>query len=111
MTSDDSMDAPHGAGQTLGRPSQLVQSPGIAGVYDPAIGFECAGYRVTVYATPDKEPGWGWAIHPHPGSDRDIRTNWSVTAAEAKQDAWRELVRLIRGERRSGHAADDGRPH
>ncbi len=28
-------------------------------------------------------------IRPHPGSDRDIRTNWSFTAAEAKQDAWR----------------------
>ena len=46
--------------------------------------------------------------------ERDIhwrRFSATFTAAEAKQDAWRELVRLIRGERTSGPAADDGRPH
>jgi hypothetical protein len=84
--------------------------PGIAGRFDPAVGFECDGYRVTIYGTPEKEPGWGWAIPPHPGSDEDIRTNWSFTAAEARQDAWRELVRLI-GERTSRHAVEDGRPN
>jgi hypothetical protein len=85
--------------------------PGVAGVYDPAVGFEGGGYRVAVYGTPDKEPGWGWAIRPHPGSDEDIEPNWSFTAAEAKQDAWRELVRLIRDERTSRHGAADGRPN
>ena len=71
--------------------------PGLAGHYDPVFGFDCAGYRVTIYGTPAKKPGWGWAVRPDPGSDSDIGTNWSFTAAEAKQDAWRELVRLIRG--------------
>ncbi len=86
--------------------------PGIAGVFDPAVGFEWAPYSVIVYGTPGKEPGWGWTIRPYRDCpERDILTNWSFTFAEAEQDAWRELVRLIRGGRTSGHAADDGRPH
>jgi hypothetical protein len=39
------------------------------------------------------------------------RFSATFMAAEAKQDAWRELVPLIRGERTSGHAADDGMLH
>lgn len=86
--------------------------PGRAGVFDPAFGFQWAPYNVIVYGTPDKEPSWGWAIRPYRDCpERDIRTNWSFTFAEAKQDAWRALARLIRGERTSGLAADDGRPH
>jgi hypothetical protein len=106
MKSDDSMGARLTAlARRWADERNWFTLPGIAGVYDPAAVFEGGGYRVAVYGSPDKQPGWGWAIQTHPGSDEDIETNWSFTAAEAKQDAWRELVRLIRGERTSRHGA------
>ena len=112
MTSNDSMDARLTAlARRWADEAHWFPLPGIAGHYDPVVGFDCAGYRVTIYGTPAKGPGWGWAVRPHPSSDSDIGTNCSFTFAEAKQDAWRELVRLIRGERTSGPAADDGRRH
>jgi hypothetical protein len=67
---------------------------------------------VIVYGTPAKEPGWGWTIRPYRDCpERDIRGNWSFTAAEAKQDAWRELVQLIRASGRPALPPTVGGPH
>ena len=59
MTSDDSMDARLTAlARRWADDANWFNLPGIAGRFDPAVGFECDGYRVTIYGTPEKEPGW-----------------------------------------------------
>ena len=78
-----------------GRPRQLrriaqVQSSRNRGSASTLPSTSSAGHRVAVYPRQRARPGW-------------------VTAAEANQDAWRELVRLIRGRADVPPFSDGGR--
>jgi hypothetical protein len=67
MTSDD-MDAQLTAlARRWADDANWFNLPGIGGRFDPAVLFECPGYRVAVCGTPDKEPGLGLG---HPASPR-----------------------------------------
>jgi hypothetical protein len=77
--------------------------PGAPSADYPAFAFECDGYRVAIYREPG-DPRWSWIIYPSHGR---VTQNWSLTAVEAKLDASRELILLIRGEPMLADAADD----